>query len=58
MFKNKKRIQAIRDFTGITPDITVLDAWFPLGMDSEEFKRGARWSEAFWRSQIRRILDE
>lgn len=39
-----------------TPDIRETDTWWPLGNDSAEFKRGARWSENWWRENITRAL--
>lgn len=58
MLKSRRRVRKMRELIQRTPDITKPDAWFPLDMDSDEFKRGARWAESWWRAQVGRILDE
>ena len=46
----------IRDLLTRTPDIREPDVWWPLGDDGDEFKRGARWSENWWRLNIENAL--
>lgn len=47
----------LRKIVAETPDIREPDTWWPLSQDSEEFKRGARWVENWWRIQISKALE-
>lgn len=50
-------IEQVRTLKDGTPNLSDPETWWPLTMDSEEFRRGARWSDAWWRDHVTRPLD-
>lgn len=51
------QIQELRKILADTPDVRAPGIWWPLGDDSDEFKRGARWAENWWRIKISQAID-
>lgn len=54
---SENALAELRKVVAETADIRDPETWWPLGMDSEEFKRGARWAENWWRIQIKKELE-
>lgn len=55
--RSRRAVKAVRKILADTPDLREPDAWWPMGMDSDEFRRGALWSENWWRQQIEKALE-